>query len=144
MESEAAGVTECVQHPPACREAGNRAAVVALVEIETRLLSLPEMNEEANAVLLHDDGFGRDFSPKGAVVQFQPLQLADAALGANVNSLRLQLFDQQLNQQVAPLCHAQGGELNNEPAIVLIDRKTGKAVAFAEDHAASAPWSGTS
>src|SRR5262249_55607218 len=97
---------------------------------------LHEVDQEAQPVLLDDDRRRGDLSPQGAVVQFQPLELADAALGAQEDALRRQQFHKQFREQLAPLGQSEGGELHHEPAVVAIDRAAGEAVALAEDEPA--------
>src|SRR5947209_9205334 len=75
-------------------------------------------------------------------MQLDPFLNADAAFGAEIDAGWLALFLQQLDEHVLPLRDGQAGELDDQPAAVLIDGEAGKAVAFAEDQAAGVAWTG--
>ena len=69
-------------------------------------------------------------------MQFEPFQLADAALGAQVNAFGLQQVYEELFEQVAALGQGEAGELHDQPAIVLIHGEPGQPIPLTEDQAA--------
>src|SRR5262249_35664132 len=137
-QREAAGVTEGVEDAPAARQLAGLDSVVALVEIEAGLLPLGEVDAEAQATFLDDDGRRRRAAAEGTVVQFQTLKLTDAALRAELSAGRLQQLLKQICEQVAGLGESQRGELHDQPAVVTINDKAGQTIALAEDEPASA------
>ncbi len=133
VQTETAGVAEGVKHTPARGQTGDRLAVVALVEVKPRLLALRQIDQERQASIFNADRFGGHVAPEGPIVRFQTFQLADAALGALINALRPEQLNKQVHEQVAPLGQTQGGQLQDQPAVVAVHDTAGQAVPLAED-----------
>ena len=84
-EREAAGVAEHVQHPPPARERAHDAPVVALVEIEPRLLARDRIDAVRDAVL--DDGeVPRELAVRDTRSRRKALERADFRIGALVHA----------------------------------------------------------
>ena len=103
LQAEAAGVTERVEHPAPGRERRHNAAVVALIQIESRLLPLAQINQITHGPFRNDDRFGGDAAAKGAVLDFQSFELPDAALGAQPDAGGLNELLEQVGEQFATL-----------------------------------------
>src|SRR5215468_5095858 len=68
----------------------------------------------------------------------EAFELADAFLGAEIDALRSEELLQDAGEQVAPLAHAEGAELQGEPGAVTVHGEAGQAVTLAVDEATSA------
>ena len=84
-EREAAGVAEHVQHAPPARERAHDAPVVALVEIEARLLARDRIDAVRDAVL-DDREVARQLAVRNARSRRQALERADFRIRALVHA----------------------------------------------------------
>jgi hypothetical protein len=150
VQGEAAAVAKSVEHAPAGRQASHRPPIIALVQVEARLLALGNVDQETQnsrayaarlAKFFDHDWLGRDFAQQRPILQLQALELADAALGAEEDAFGTRQLNEQLGQHLATLGNSQSGELNDEPTIVAIGRAAREAIAFAEDEPARFAWS---
>src|SRR6516165_10513536 len=74
------------------------------------------------------------------VLQLQPFELSDAALGSQIDSFGVCKFREQLGDHLTALGQAKSGELHHEPAVVAIHGHAGQAVALAKHKPAGPIW----
>ena len=142
VEGKAAGVGEAVQHGVAGGEAGDRPAVVLLVEEEAGLLAVLEIDVVVDAVLA-DLGLGgggvaltRQLEPALALLEalFGPqglvVPLVDAVDGLAVGP---QHFGEEGEEEGLQLLHADAEGLGDEDVVEAVHGQAGELVGLAED-----------
>ena len=137
IDGKAAGVAEEVQDVPSLGEPAHGRAVLALVQEEARLLALVPIDVELVPVL-QDDAFVR--VEAGGLVQIAVDEVQAGLEGRGAGALvidRLQRVPvnglEGLANGVLGLEHAHGMGLEDAHAVIVVDDKAGKAVAFAVD-----------
>jgi len=149
-EREAAGVAEAVEHVAAGRVLRDERAVVALVDVEARLVAVRHVDVIAHAVLVDDQRRGRRVAREHAGGLREPFLVADRHVGALVHVRAAGRADQRLHDRVLPRFDARGHELAHELAArrgvrfgvrfggigdVVVDDQPRQAVGFAEHEA---------
>ena len=135
VEGESAGVGEHVEDSVPFRQLTHHGAALALVEEETGLLSVEDVDFEEDAVLGGDDLPVR-LSVNPAAFQGNLLTLSGLDGGFEADGLRVgQQLSEQFREGFAQTVHAHGVHLHDEVAVVGVDDETGHAVALAVDEA---------
>ena len=133
-EAEAAAVAEHVQHAAAAKIAGRRQAVLPLIEVQPRLLSLGQIDGELQAVLADEDGPVGRGSPVRPVAEIEPFGPADAPFASAARRSAAPVNSTSMGDDLLqPHGHRQGGDLNRQVRPVAIDDQAAQAVALAED-----------
>ena len=147
VERERARVREAVEHALAVREVRDGEAIELLVEEKARLLPVFDIHTVENAVLANfsDGALGRFFAGEGkpTLVLRQALLFAKhdiVALKKAVDRLAvlLQHLDNEGEEHVLDLFHAERERLRDEKIFKPVDRQAGEGVRLAEDQAAAA------
>src|SRR5262249_19164648 len=79
-------------------------------------------------------------STQQTILQFQPFQLANASLRAQIDALGLNQLGKQFGEHFTALGQTERGKLHHQPTVVAIDGHSGEAVALAEDQPARLIW----
>ena len=147
VERERARVREAIKHALAARKARHGEAVELLVEEKARLLPVFDVHAVENAVFadLGDGACGCFLAGKGkpALILRQALLFAKnnvVALEKAVDLLAvlLQNLDDEREEHVLDLLHAERKRLRDEQIFKAVDREAGERVRLAEDEAAAA------
>ena len=136
--AEPAAVAEHVQHAAIAEIAGGRHAVLALVEIEARLLPFGQIDLVLQAVSTITSG------PSGILPQYGPSRSSIPSARLTPRSVRIMMpcgcgqFDQHGHDLRQPHGHRQGRDLNGEIIGIAIDDQAAQPVALAEDQSGRA------
>ncbi len=122
-------VGETIEHAFARAVARDLGVVVALVEKETRLLVLEQVDLDGELVELHaDDRIG--LADEHALRFLQPFQLAAGNVAPFDDGLRLNDLAEDLDDLLLALIDAERERLQDDVVAVLVDDESGHLVAL--------------
>ncbi|ABA48730.1 hypothetical protein BURPS1710b_0391 [Burkholderia pseudomallei 1710b] len=118
-EREAARVAEAVQHVAIARVLRDERAVLALVDVEARLVAVAHVDVIQHAVLVRDQRVGRRVAREHAGRLFEPFLFADRHVRALVDVRAAGGRDERRDDRALPVLDARRHELADELAATL-------------------------
>ena len=131
IDPETAGVAEAVEHPLAFSVFRCGKAVIPLIQIETRLVTVANIDQDLDAaVLLDHHGVGRGLAMDDAGALLQPFLLAHGHVGALIDAALGVEGTQGLRDQLALELGTGGEDLAHQEVGVAVDGEARQTVGF--------------
>ncbi|MEY3458012.1 MAG: hypothetical protein RL215_1169 [Planctomycetota bacterium] len=108
-----------------------------MVEITAGFLSTLDIDAPGEIVFTDVDGLWRFRAVEETVDDFESFGFADSFFGTEPDTTGLEAVLDCLDDDFAVVVECEAGELNEEPAAVVIDGESGEEVCFAEDESAA-------
>ena len=134
-QREPSGVAEQIEHPLPLAVFGDRAAIMPLVEVKPRLLSCLQIDQYVSPSSTISSGASGSVPTRASSWMCKPSCSAIPPLGPRQYAVGPGLFEQETGQHLAALVQGQARELDDQPAVVTVDRQPRDAVPLARDDA---------
>ena len=130
-------VGEHVEHASTGGQIRDRAAALALVEVEARLVATADVDGERRAVLLEREQIGRLDTAEQPDALVEALALAHVDVGPLVHPVDAREPGERVGDGVTPPLGAGGGELDDHERAVAVGDQSRHAIRLGEDQPCS-------